>query len=456
MSRQISIQTLLLIVPLCGTLVAAGAKDQAAAERGYRQLRTKAYLPPDFDDEVFRELWKTWPEPLRSEAEQATLAERRRMAFARYGLIEPPDDGYGSETALGYTADGQGGWVMNCLACHAGRVAGRVIPGAPNTHYDLQTLTDAVRLTKIRLLKPFTHMDLGSLKMPLGTTRGTTNSVMFGVVLGALRDADMNVDRSQPMPQLVHHDMDPPALWNVKKKTMLYVDGFAPKNHRLLMQFILLPSNTAEDLKRWEDGFRDVLAWIESLEPPKYPWDVDRTLALEGEHAFREHCSRCHGTYGDEETYPQRIVPIDIVGTDPVRLRALSPASRRHVQKSWMSHYGQDPVIVDPGGYVAPPLDGVWASAPYFHNGSVPTLWHVLHPDQRPAVWTRSEDGYDRRKVGLEVQTFDRVPAAADTAPKRRQFFDTTRFGKSAAGHRFPDVLTEENKQAVLEYLKTL
>src|SRR6185436_14041864 len=123
-------------------------------------------------------------------ARNATPEERWRMAFSRYGLIErPADDTAG--TALGYVPGGKSGWVMNCLACHTGKVAGRVIPGAPNTHYALETLTEEVRLTKLQMLKPLTHMDLGSLKMPLGTTRGTTNAVMFGVALGALRDKDL-------------------------------------------------------------------------------------------------------------------------------------------------------------------------------------------------------------------------------------------------------------------------
>jgi hypothetical protein len=126
------------------------------------------------------------------------------------------------------------------------------------------------------------------------------------------------------------------------------------------------------------------------------------------------------------------------------------------MQVGWMSDYGKDEVRLDPGGYVAPPLDGVWGSAPYFHNGSVPTLWHVLHPDDRPAVWLRTEGGYDRDRVGLEVTEFPKVPESVSTAAERRRYFDTSIRGKSAAGHRFPDVLTEDEKRAVLEYLKTL
>ena len=79
-----------------------------------------------------------------------------------------------------------------------------------------------------------------------------------------------------------------------------------------------------------------------------------------------------------------------------------------------------------------------------------------MHPDARPAVWKRTEDGYDREKVGLEVVTFDKLPASVKFPSHRRRYFDTKLPGKSAAGHTFPNVLDEDEKRALLEYLKTL
>ncbi len=146
---------------------------------------------------------------------------------------------------------------------------------------------------------------------------------------------------------------------------MLYCDGFSPKNARVLLQFILIPQNSPETIKSWEKDYRDILAYIESCKPPKYPWTVNSKQAEQGRTAFTNHCSRCHGTYGKNAKYEQKIVPIEDIGTDPVRLEALSVESRRKIQKSWMSHYGKDKVILDPGGYVPPPLDGIWASAPF-------------------------------------------------------------------------------------------
>ena len=206
---------------------------------------------------------------------------------------------------------------------------------------------------------------------------------MFGVVLDALRNPDMSVNLAGDPGDLIHHDVDPPPWWHLKKKSRLYIDGFSPKNHRMLMQFMLLPGNDRETVYSWEEPFQDVLAYIESVEAPDWPWEIEYSLADRGRVIFERTCSECHGTYGQDEFYPEVTVPIDTVGTDPVRLRALTPAHRAHLSRTWMSRYGADPVETDPGGYVAPPLDGVWASAPYLHNGSVPTLWHVLNPQER-------------------------------------------------------------------------
>lgn len=432
-----------------------GIGREKLATRGWELLRTKPYLPPDFDDSVLKNLWKVWEPEARDLAAKATPEERRQMTFSRYGLM-PVANEPDAKTALGYVPVENGGWTMNCLACHGGKVAGRVIPGLGNSHTALQSLTEDVRLTKISQFKSLSHLDLATLKLPLGTTHGTTNSVIFGVVLGNLRDRDMNVDRSRPSPPLTHHDMDAPPLWNVRYKQHLYADGFAPKNSRVLMQFMLLPDNGPDKLREWEPDFDAILAWIESLEPPRWPFDIDQALADSGRTVFNKHCAGCHGTYGPDGKYPERVVPLEKIGTDPVRLRALTTEHRKWMRDGWMSNYGRDPVEVDPVGYVAPPLHGIWASAPYFHNGSVPTLWHVLHSGERPAVWKRTEDGYDQKSVGLEVETLDAVPETARTPWQKRGYFDTTKPANSNIGHTFPDNLTEKQKSAVLEYLKTL
>lgn len=432
------------------------ARGEDAADRGYRVLTETPTLTSDFTQKAFDAVWQSWPQPRRSEAEKSTLAQRRQMAFDRYGLTPRPSDRSGKP--LQYVVDAEGNWTMNCFSCHGGEVYGTPTPGAPNNRFALQTMTEELRATKFRIGEPLSRMELGALVIPLGTTHGTTNAVVFGMGLMSHRDKDLNLINSAPK-AFDHHDMDAPPWWYFYKRPSLYIDGFAEKGHRGLMQFMLIPENGPEFFRNHENDFRDVFAYLSSLRPPKYPGSIDASLAEQGRGLFEKHCSECHGTYGESWSYPNRRVPIEEIGTDPVRLHALTVDGRRKYAQSWFAHGGESAeqsTVVDPDGYVAPPLDGVWASAPYFHNGSVPTLWHVLHPEQRPTIWRRTVDEMDEQRVGLRFETADKVPLIGTDVAVRRSYFDTNRHGKSNAGHDYPLTLNDAERRAVLEYLKTL
>jgi mono/diheme cytochrome c family protein len=256
----------------------------------------------------------------------------------------------------------------------------------------------------------------------------------------------------------------------------------------MLMQFLLVKENGPEKFHAWEGEFRDIEAWLESLEPPRWEGPVDAALAERGRGLFATHCADCHGTYdgprdGPSRSYPERMVAIDEVGTDRVRFDSLTVKDRRALNISWFADDCEIEGVDAPDGYVAPPLDGIWASAPYLHNGSVPTLWHLLHPDKRPAVWRRldalggrdslaaqdpaTREGeeatalaprpdYDFGRVGLAIEARDARPEGPLSAAERRTWFDTSKHGKGAGGHTYPDLLDEGEKGAVLEYLKTL
>ena len=102
-------------------------------------------------------------------------------------------------------------------------------------------------------------------------------------------------------------------------------------------------------------------------------------------------------------------------------------------------------------GYVAPPLDGIWATAPYLHNGSVPTLDDLLKSSQRPAKWSRTFDNtadYDAVKIGWKYKV--------ETTKSNTKTYDTTQLGYGNQGHIYGDKLTAEERKAVIEYLKTI
>jgi mono/diheme cytochrome c family protein len=296
-------------------------------------------------------------------------------------------------------------------------------------------------------------MDVGSIVVPLGANIGTTNAVNFGVALMNHRDKELNVVARIP-PWMLHHDLDAPPWWHYSKKRHLYADGFAEKGHRGLMQFMLVRQNGPEKFREWEEAFREVEQFISSIKPPKFPFSIDQALAARGNILFDKHCASCHGTYGPNASYPEVNVAIDEIGTDRLRWEALTPKHRQGYGDSWFAHYGSDDTISQPAGYTAPPLDGIWASAPYLHNGSVPTLKHLLKIEERPAVWRRTTQDFNLTGVGLTIEELEQVPSGL-TPVEERWYFNTRSRGKSALGHDYPDELSNQEKLEVLEYLKS-
>ncbi|HYD47699.1 MAG TPA: hypothetical protein VEB21_05095, partial [Terriglobales bacterium] len=125
------------------------------------------------------------------------------------------------------------------------------------------------------------------------------------------------------------------------------------------------------------------------------------------------------------------------------------------------SFYGEITRMVpnDPfPGYMPPPLDGIWATAPYLHNGSVPTIELVLNSQARPTYWRRIDldsAHYDQEALGWPFLSLPYSQAEAPAA-ERPMIYDTTYFSQSNRGHVFGDHLSDGERRAVLEYLKTL
>jgi len=425
-------------------------------QKGFEILLNTPMASPVMKEKDLPRLWMVWDTDSKAAALEATPEERHDMIFDRYGFAKRND---GSGLPLGYLPDGKGGLATNCFACHGGEVGGVTIPGAGNVHLDLTTLaTDIRKLTALDGGKPYENIPdaQAPFKTPLSIHRGTTNAVVFASVFAGLRDAKRGKLYTQNPEELLHHDMNPPAWWNFKKKDMIYADAFAPKTPRQLMPFAFSPFHTLEQFYGFEENFVHIYAYIDTLEPPKYPYEIDMALARKGEPLFVEKCSECHGTYGPNGKFPNKVVKLDKVQTDSRRLESIYLKDRIATNEGWLQYFGEHKVLLESKGYLAQPLDGIWASAPYFHNGSVPTLHHVFNIDERPAVWKRTDRGYDKDMVGLEIESFDAVPETP-TDRERRLYYDTSVVGSTNQGHTFPDdELEDDEKIAVLEYLKTL
>ncbi len=186
--------------------------------------------------------------------------------------------------------------------------------------------------------------------------------------------------------------------------------------------------------------------YMSELPPPKYPFPIDATRAAAGKPLFEANCAACHAS---ERTGTPLL--LTEVGTDRGRLdswnKGAAIKANQVVREMGLERRGL--VEEDLIGYIAPFLDGIWLKAPYLHNGSVPTLRDLLEPAaQRPKVFWRGYDVYDQLKVGFVSDT----PAAQRVGTK----LDTGSKGGGNHGHEFGTALSAKEKDALVEYLKTL
>lgn len=316
---------------------------------------------------------------------------------------------------------------------------------------------------------------------------------------------------------------------------------------------------------------RSLESYFLTLSSPPYPGEIDENLARQGAILFHNKdlwadprnaslprpaggngsCASCHGVYSPQFAHDPRfledpafigiasnIAPLELIGTDPARSDMLTPTLRERWDMTYWGYNDRTPGWVAPEdkdplterlddlfvnrpvgvcgwqkeiiGYQAPPLHGVWATAPYFHNGSVPTLEQVLDSSQRPVLWQRKiqrigpiagfdqrlSTAYDFERVGWKhdvlscqdipgTQLFNchplndrgpslvqivenllhnsfylsgllRIPDPHPQAFEKRLVFDTRILGNGKEGHTFSDVLSPQERRAIIEYLKTL
>lgn len=263
-------------------------------------------------------------------------------------------------------------------------------------------------------------------------------------------------------------------------------------------------------------------------------------------------CASCHGVYAPRyvndtnyladpalEGVAAHISPLNVIGTDRARSDMLTPTLRQRWDTTYWGYTEGVPGFVAPEskdpftegaddmlpaaqrpkgvcdwekeiiGYQAPPLYGVWATAPYFHNGSVPTVEAVLDSSKRAPIWQRklqtsgpatgfdqSLSAYNFSALGWQSTTLTcsqmpgnqisncnpaggqgpslvqlaqnllnsslswaglvSVPDPQPGSIDKRLIYDTRILGNSNIGHEFSDVLTAQERKSLIEYLKTL
>ena len=427
---------------------AASADDQSdAAERGRQALTGRSFVAAAWKLSSYEKARTQWgpnsPDP------SLDRPSYDRAFNARYGLHPAPypNDGLPMGLRLAPTKDGKGqGLQVDCMVCHGGSIGGTSYVGLGNSQLDSESLFAELTRAEGR---PFPQV------FTLNTSRGTVNAGQMSAYLLSLRNPDLSwrfiplkLDAKLP-------EIDTPAWWILGKKATQYYDGRTDaRDSRTNMQF-MLGEKTLAQFQELEPTFKDIQAYLKSIKPPKYPFAIDLGKAKRGEVVFTQNCAKCHGSYGENPTYPSEIVPLEIIGTDPARAKGISDKLIAHYNKTWFAEqYKADDEMT---GYQAPPLDGIWATAPYFHNGSVPTLHGVLQSSDRPSRFLRPPstgfENYDTTDVGWKAEA---APDEKTSTINPKQIFDSSRWGLSNKGHTFGDKLSEVQRMDLIEYLKTL
>ncbi|MBI3248649.1 MAG: c-type cytochrome [Deltaproteobacteria bacterium] len=243
---------------------------------------------------------------------------------------------------------------------------------------------------------------------------------------------------------------DMPAVWQLNPVHAHHWDGNNGDLEATIREEALATGATKRGLPKLDPALTALREFLQQLPPPSYPKEfppVNEQLKAQGAVIFNAHCARCHGGTDGRATDVGKVLKLTEVNTDSHRLDSWTADASEETHKLTGEKASRKT-----DGYINVALNGIWLRAPYLHNGSVPTLHDLLSPAHaRPPTFHRGYDVYDPEQLGFVHK--------GPEAEKVGVLYDTTQPGNSNQGHDGPGFgtdLSEEDKTALLEYLKTL
>ncbi|MCG8424518.1 MAG: c-type cytochrome [Proteobacteria bacterium] len=422
---------------------------------------------------------------------------------------------YRMGTTIMETADGPG-MTFGCPACHTGELFGQRVMGLPNRTARANRFfvvgDSAVSVVPPELLGKLAGAGPGDVRMlerlgesvlyieaktPL-TAGMDTSLAQVALSLShrardpwATRDRFHGIFPRHDRLRYIPADSRPAPWWNVKYKNRWLLDGSVVSGNPILTNILwneLGRGTDLHELEQWildnQETIRDLTTYVMSAEAPRYTDffaanEIDVPAAMRGKTLFDANCARCHGTYdkGWQRDDAATLTPEELIKTTRVRYHEQTPVidvgTDRHRSEGMSSleqlndlHISQQfgIVIEKQDGYVPPPLVGVWARWPYFHNGSAPTLCAVLtRAKDRPNWWwvgpaVDPDRDFDRECNGFPAAS--RAPAAWRT---NENLYRTWRAGLGNRGHDEGiflrdgrEIYSPEEKMDIITFLKTL
>lgn len=522
----------------------------------------------------YNTLWEKWGFSTRPDNFDQLAAERYGMGMGAernpYPLAgEDPNEKNGGSgqlpTGLTQLRTADGKWTGNlgvtCHVCHSAQIDNTAVYGGGNSLSEFGQLeTD---------LNGGGMISVGPIPVPVivGKTRGTNNALALQLITLLLAQDIRPLDPDfLAFAALTPNggSLDAPAWWNMGSRPVKFQDGFLAMDALRSDLGFFLPGPGPGGFDWIKQHARAADTYIMSLKAPAFPGAIDTALAEQGAILFHSKdlwaqpgnagkqkpgggngsCASCHGVYSQRyahdpayldtpalEGVASYIVPRDLIATDHWRVDSDNEAAEQYGKKNFFAY--PETLNDDPNldcstqnraeirgdrehGYLAPPLHGVWATAPYFHNGSVPNVWEVLKPAERKTIWRRVstperidqlgqvvmgydtdfQRAYDQDKLGWNYDTVacgdygttpyfncsasnpDRDPGlltlinllnstnpflwylglgpSSNEQLETRKVYNTRMYGQGNGGHDFTAVLTDAERKALVEYMKTL
>ncbi len=544
-----------------GTMFGGDSPDPMFAfpAEDYNTLWDRVLRLPNRPDNFDQLLAERWGMPLPDKSNPYPLPDEDPNA----------SNGGSGQLPLGLTQlrNPDGSWTgkvgVTCNICHGGAVGTAADGEGLGPMYGTNSISDiTVMFTDLGRIAPQQSLLAVISQNKVRGTGNITNFQLFGTL--TLFDALIPYLTVQTQPSTGTED--PPVWWNVGSRPMKFFDAGMPtdaKRIELSFHFPNVASPNNVEGKQWiKDHMQDGDSWMMSMRSPRWPepklGKINIAMAEQGAILFHSKdlwaaklnnpvrrpeggngsCASCHGAYSPRfvhdsaflatpllEGIAAYVTPIDIIGTDTRRLDGHSQVVSNYARQNWFAYNdgpkndagvptcgSQNDVAVRGDrelGYLAPPLHGVWATAPYFHNGAVPSVWEVLKPADRKPIWRRLsrpaiengiagfdyslETGYNAVDMGWNYEALPcgtgslpfidcnpsggssvqdllglvwangglawnllNLPILTNGQIEDRKIYNSNYYSQDNGGHEFTSVLTDQERSAIIEYLKTL
>lgn len=409
------------------------------------------------------------------------------------------------------------GFSFSCATCHSANLFGKTVLGMTNRFpkaneffikaknasemvqpgfFKLYTGATAGETEMIKSFKK--NMRSVGLKQPLAL--GLDTSLAQVSLSLNHRNPDAYASFSDkfalnPRPDVIldHQPADskPAVWWNVKYKNRWLSDGSVVSGNPIFTNILWNEIGRGTDLVSLEAWLQEnapviqeITTAVFSSEAPRFTdffpaSKIDISLAKQGEQIFNKTCARCHGHYdkawglpnaeqlSPEEQLRTTVVryksqtPVEEVGTDPYRYRGMKSLEQLNnlaiSKKNGILIRAQE-------GYVPPPLVGIWARWPYFHNNSVPSLCAVLTAGQeRPRFYYSGEALNPATDFDADCNGYPLGAATPAAWKTSEHLYDTRKAGMGNQGHdedifleNGRELLLPEQKRALIQFLQTL